>query len=330
MSELVSVIVPIYKVESYLERCINSILMQTYKNLEIILIDDGSPDKCGQICDIYAERDSRIVVIHKDNGGLSDARNVGIKRSKGEYLTFIDSDDWVHETFIEKIINICKAESADLVIAEYLKTADDKFQIIQNDPRCFVFSSEQAMSKMFGEHDITFTIACGKLYRKSLFANISFPLGRKHEDQFTTYKLYFEANRIVYTTDILYFYWQRNDSIMSSKYDLSQRLDLFEAFWERAIFFDKAGYTQLRDRTYKRLFYLDKSIQGHCDFAKQISLYKEFRSKEQKLHRHLRSSRQRISFRIAFELYYLAPGLTNRLINGFKNIRMKLKPASQK
>ena len=129
MQPLVSIIVPIYKVEPYLRRCLDSIVNQTYTNLEIILVDDGSPDGCPQICDMYAAKDNRIVVIHKNNGGLSDARNAGLNICKGIYISFVDSDDWVGRDYIKILVNNAKKEQADIVIEKFIKTNSEGNQI---------------------------------------------------------------------------------------------------------------------------------------------------------------------------------------------------------
>ena len=231
-SPLVSIIVPIYKVEPYLRRCLDSIVNQTYTNIEIILIDDGSPDNCPQICDEYASKDNRIKVIHKMNGGLSDARNSGIDISKGEYISFVDSDDWVDEKYIEILLDLTIKENADIVIGEYTKTQGVILQEKQN-IWTKTYSSKEALIRLFSKNNITFTVSWGKLYKKELFNSIRFPIGKFHEDEFTTYILFYNSTKIVYTSKILYNYYQRAGSIVSTRHPW----DVLEALEQRYLFF---------------------------------------------------------------------------------------------
>lgn len=233
MKPLVSIIIPIYKVESYLQRCVDSVLNQTYTNIEIILVDDGSPDKCPQICDNYAYSDRRIIVIHKKNGGLSEARNTGLDICKGAYISFVDSDDWINEQYIEILLNTAIKENADICIGENIKTNGNlKFKRKRNYTKSF--SSEEALLHLFKKNHTAFAISCGKIYKKSLFDSIRFPIGKFHEDEFTTYILYYNAKKIIYTSEILYYYYQRTGSIASTRHPwdvmdyLEQRYTFFK------------------------------------------------------------------------------------------------------
>ena len=214
MQPLVSIIVPVYKVEPYLRRCLDSIVNQTYTNLEIILVDDGSPDGCPQICDEYAARDKRIVVIHKENGGLSDARNAGLDICKGGYISFVDSDDWVDETYIETLLDLSIKENADIAIGENIRTEGcskpTKKNITIN-----ACHSKEALKHLFSQNHIAFTVSWGKLYKKNLFSTLRFPKGK---DEFTTYILFYKSKKIVYTSEILYYYYQRADSITGNQH----------------------------------------------------------------------------------------------------------------
>ena len=229
---LVSIIIPIYKVEPYLRRCLDSIVNQSYTNLEIILVDDGSPDNCPQICNEYAAKDNRIAVIHKENGGLSDARNVGLDICKGEYISFVDSDDWVDEKYIEILLNLAIKENADIIIGEHARTNGEIPQKEEN--VCTkTYSSKEALIRLFSKNNITFTISCGKLYKKELFNSIRFPIGKFHEDEFTTYILFYNSKKILYTCQILYYYYQRAGSIVSTRHPW----DVLEVFEQRYLFF---------------------------------------------------------------------------------------------
>ena len=214
---LVSIIVPIYKVEPYLRRCLDSIVNQTYTNLEIILVDDGSPDCCPQICDEYAARDKRVVVVHKENGGLSDARNAGLDICKGEYISFVDSDDWVDEGYIEKLLSFTQKENADIAIGENNRTEGCSEPSKEN-ITIMAYTPKEALMHLFSQNHIAFTVSWGKLYKKNLFSTLRFPKGKFHEDEFTTYILFSKAKKIIYTSEILYYYYQRSGSIVSSRH----------------------------------------------------------------------------------------------------------------
>ena len=166
---LVSIIVPIYKVESYLRRCLDSVVSQTYTNLEIILVDDGSPDGCPQICDEYASKDSRIIVIHKENGGLSDARNVGLDICKGEYISFVDSDDWINNHYIEKLLSAAETVKADIAVASCKYISDNPLyseRTFPMDPG--EINYDDILREIFGRQNPSFVAACIKLFNHNL------------------------------------------------------------------------------------------------------------------------------------------------------------------
>lgn len=238
MNFLISIIVPIYKVEPYLRRCLDSIVNQTYTNLEIILVDDGSPDNCPQICDEYAAKDKRIVVIHKENGGLSEARNAGLDICKGDYISFVDSDDWVDEKYIEILLDLVIKENADIAIGEYTKTNGET---INKSVWTKTYSSKDALIRLFSKNHITFTVSWGKLYKKELFNSIRFPIGKFHEDEFTTYILLYNSAKIVYTSEIFYNYYQRVGSIVSTRHPW----DVLEVFEQRYLFFKEKNEKDL-------------------------------------------------------------------------------------
>lgn len=242
---LVSIIVPIYNVEPYLRRCLDSIVNQSYTNLEIILVDDGSPDGCPKICDEYANKDNRIVVIHKENGGLSSARNSGLDICKGEYISFIDSDDWVSPKYIDILLKNLLDNKADLAIANYTKTskpyileAPEKKRIIPE-----ILQPIQAVKKLWSTDAIAFGTAWAKLAKISLYQNIRFPEGLIHEDDYTSYKLLYTSSRTVFLRISLYYYFQRNDSIMGSIKSSSIRA--LKAHVERYQFFKKKQEKEL-------------------------------------------------------------------------------------
>ena len=244
---LVSVIVPVYNVEKYLVRCVDSILKQSYNNLQIILVDDGSNDKSALICDEYTKKDSRILVIHKNNGGLSEARNVGIDDAKGDYICFIDSDDFVRETYVKDLLSIILEYNADIAVCLFEKGNSDRFKDIidENQPNIIVLNNIEALNKLYDEVlNVSMIVVWNKLYSKNLFNKIRFPIGKIHEDEFTMPKLLFEADKIVIINKKDYYYFQSPNSIMRSEFKIN-RLDALEAFEERINLFNKKGLNEL-------------------------------------------------------------------------------------
>ena len=234
MNSLISIIVPIYNVEKYLDKCIDSIINQTYTNLEIILVDDGSPDNCPRICDQWALKDQRIIVIHKPNGGLSDARNVGIDMAKGEYYFFLDSDDWIRKDAIQILYSLLNEKDADISCCGVeLKDEEGMSLSKWSDENCpTLMDSDQSMEQYLSKISIG-SIAWNKLYKAELFEEIRYPVGRLHEDEFTTWKLIFKSHRIAYTPECLYYYVQRKGSIVNSGISIKHldELSAMEELW---------------------------------------------------------------------------------------------------
>lgn len=241
----VSIIVPIYNVEDYLADCLESLIHQTYRDIEIVLVNDGSTDNSLTICENYKKRDQRIKLYTKTNGGLSDARNYGLDRSQGELVTFVDSDDYLSIDSIACLVNALGETESDIAIASFYYDKDGRVHPSNQEGEFQeVFSSREVMERIDVSEKIpsvTYIISWAKLYRKHLFETIAFPAGKIHEDEFTTYKLYLEANRIVYINTPLYFYRQRSNSITQSRYTLS-RLDGLEALEERELYLKERGY----------------------------------------------------------------------------------------
>ena len=216
MEELISIVVPIYKVENYIDKCIESIINQTYKNVEILLIDDGSPDNCPKICENYSKKDSRIKVYHKENGGLSDARNYGIERSKGKYICFIDSDDFVHEKFIEILYKNIKKYNADISICHHYKFKDySETNNYLPKEETEVYTGLEMLNNLYDNY-LNNIVAWNKLYKRKLFDKIRYPKGKKLEDAYIIHKLYNNSKKVVITNLELYYYIQRDNSIMGT------------------------------------------------------------------------------------------------------------------
>ncbi len=212
MNKLISVIVPVYNVEKHLDRCIESIVNQTYKNLEILLVDDGSPDNCPQKCDDWAKKDKRIRVIHKSNGGLSSARNVGIDAANGEYLNFVDSDDWIATDLFEKVMAIFEDKDPDIVNFNCSRI-NEKGEIYAFTEKVGdgLLTSEEALKELLKGNINNYAI--NKVYKKRVFEGIRFPEGRLWEDMAICYKLLLNSSGIYCCSEPFYFYFTRSDSI---------------------------------------------------------------------------------------------------------------------
>lgn len=221
---MISVIVPVYKVERYLRECVDSILMQTFTDFELILVDDGSPDRCPQICDEYAARDSRVKVIHQANGGLSAARNAGIEIAQGEYLTFIDSDDYVSPAYLQKLYDALIENHAGLSVCLAVWFIDGEPAI---DDCCVekticVMTGREACFSIYRSEEKVANMAWGKLFHRNLFSSIRFPEGKIHEDVAVIPRIVYQAQTVVALAERLYFYRNRLDSITSQAFSIKK------------------------------------------------------------------------------------------------------------
>ena len=233
----VSIIIPVYNVEPYLRQCLDSVLGQTFKNFEVLLVNDGSSDSSGDICREYVEKDSRFHYFEKENGGLSDARNYGIERAQGEYLTFIDSDDFVNEKHLENLFLASRLTNADITIGGFSRFENGTFWLYQDyfsSDSLVSFTSAQAiqhLDSMFDVPFLNFSTAWGKLFKRELFSELRFPYGKYAEDQFIIWKLYLKA-RSIYTFNVDSYVYRINKNGMSSVFSL-KHLDYIEALEER-------------------------------------------------------------------------------------------------
>lgn len=222
--ERISVVVPIYNVEAYLQKSIESILHQTYQNLEIILVDDGATDGCPAVCDAYAATDARVRVIHKENGGLSDARNTGVAAATGDYIGFVDSDDFLKPTMYEKLLSALKETKADIAVCNFACVRADGTAIAERNQHLSikdgVYSSREAVGYLCGEHYEYWVTAWNRLYKAELAKAVAFPKGKIHEDEFTAHLFYDKAEKIAGISEPLYQYVIREDSIMTKKYSV--------------------------------------------------------------------------------------------------------------
>lgn len=251
MNHKVSVIIPIYKVEKQLHRCINSIIQQTYKNVEIILVNDGSPDNCGKIADDYAQLDPRIKVFHKENGGLSDARNYGMTFVTGKFTLFVDSDDWLDINSIKEMVNMGDKYDVDVVQSSYYYAYNDyllydnRYYSIEHPP--ILLDNRTLMLELIRNEKVK-NFAWGKLYKTSLIKDIPFKKGVLFEDVFWAHKVMHKVNRYLILHKPMYFYMQRKDSIVANF--SSRNLDMIKGLKERHDFIE-AFYKELTFESYK-------------------------------------------------------------------------------
>lgn len=237
MDELISVIVPIYNTEKYLVECVESIRKQTYSNIEIILVDDGSTDASIEICDEFAEKDSRVRVFHKENEGVAVARNFGIQQSNGQYVVIVDSDDVAVDKMIEVLYTQIKENDADIAVGNYYiyDESDGNFYyyITEADYCVEVLSPQELIDRQAGAwkwNSTAFMLTTFKLYKKVLFDDVSFTHGRRFDDEASTHRLFLRSKKTVFVNDNLYLYRRRSGSIMRTEFDLSWARDLVEVF----------------------------------------------------------------------------------------------------
>lgn len=236
MEELISIIVPVYNVEKYLEKCVDSIIKQTYKNIEIILVDDGAKDNSGKICDELKEKDNRIKVIHKPNGGLSDARNAGLKIAKGEYIGFVDSDDYIAEDMFETLYNLNKENDSDISIVSYYEIYNGKVIGVRESDKLEILNRTEAIKELLVDAKIQ-SYAWNKLFKRELFENTEFPTNKNFEDIATTLLLFEKANKVVLLENPKYYYVRRDDSIIGVK-NYKTYKDYLDVIYDKFLYLD--------------------------------------------------------------------------------------------
>ena len=317
---LISVIVPVYRVEVYLERCVKSILSQTYKNLEVILVDDGSPDQCPAICDACAEKDARVKVIHQENKGLSGARNAGIDAASGEYLAFVDSDDYVSPHFIEELYQLLQDTGCAIGQCRFSYVKGDGL-VEEGDSAFCIYRGESLMEQLYGpeEKATCFVVAWNKLYRAELFkeTGIRYPEGRIHEDEATTYRLFHEAKKLAFLDRALYGYYTENGGSITSVFS-AKRLQWLTAHEERIAFFKKNGYEKLLPAAYRKL--CDACITFYFRCTEQV---KDAEELKKELRKRLETYRANgaawiaalpLKTRMGYELFSMSPGLYAKML----------------
>ena len=310
MKELISVIIPIYNVEHYLEKSVESVINQSYENLEIILVDDGSTDDSGKLCDKIAKKDERIKVIQKKNGGISDARNVGIEKANGKYLGFIDSDDYIDEFFYETLYAILKKYNSDISMCNYKKVyTDSEENNTESEHKEQVFDSKQALRELllFGKIE---NYVWNKLYKKDVFTKVRYPVGKKMEDLGTTYLTIKNSKTVVVTDYIGYFYRQRKGSIMSNSNSnlIRDTRDMVNKRYNDLILTDKDLINELTINrlTFIKYYYEDigklKDKKILSEFNGEYKFYKEhYKTYKKEIKKTTASKIKKIDFSI---LYY--------------------------
>lgn len=257
MSYKISIIVPNYKTELYIHKCIDSILSQTFKEFELILVDDGSPDRCGEICDEYAKNDCRIKVIHKENGGYSSAINAGLGIAEGEYIGIVDGDDYIDRGMYEALYNLAREYDADVVECNYYKVEKNNIYPARKSAKIQVGDNLFALGR-FIKGDSRPEL-WSKIYKKELFADLRLPYGKIYSDAFIVLKILYILKKYVYTGDCKYFYVQREGSVMSQKAYSIKKLESMEFEEERFYFLkdklnDKSILNLLEYRYFENMF----------------------------------------------------------------------------
>lgn len=249
----VSVVVPIYNVEKYLRRCVDSLLIQTHSNLEIILVNDGSPDNCGMIIDIYEKKDSRIKATHKENGGLSDARNFGMQYVTGDFTIFVDSDDWLHKDMIQELVTCSIKHKADVVQSAFYYAYED-YLLFDNRYHCKgddpTILKNKALMRELVLNDKVKNFAWGKLYRTNLIKDIPFKKGVLFEDVFWAHKVMHRVKKFVLLHEPMFYYFQRSDSIVANY--TTRNLDILKGLMERHKFIEQ-HYSALSNESYRMI-----------------------------------------------------------------------------
>ena len=298
-STLVSVIIPVYNVEQFLNKCVESVLNQTYKNLEIILIDDGSTDESAEKCDILEKRDERIKVIHKPNGGLSDARNAGLNIATGKYYSFIDSDDFVTDDMIESMLNSAQNHSCEIAICNMIRYSE------QSNVKPFYCPVDKEQVLMGNKKFLTLNqpSVCNKLFKAELFEGIRFPKSKYYEDTFVYHELLYRSKNVVLTGKESYWYLERGNSIVGGEQYTDRYFDFIEAVNSRMEFL------------------LQNQVQPYAQEA-CLSLYAAFSNAEKYIRKSMDNEKQFKKARQEFDRAYRYLMKCNRGITVKQKIRL--------
>lgn len=331
----VSIIVPVYNVEKYLEKCIESILAQTFKNIEVILVNDGSSDKSGLICDKYSLIDRRIKVVHKKNTGVSDSRNYGIKVSSGKYIAFIDSDDWVDKEYINILYSNLIKYNADISVCDFIRENNEsKPKQLLKEKKEILFTNIEALNQIYGELYVQMiAVVWNKLYKREIFNDLKFPIDKIHEDEYLTPIALYKCNKIIYTNKQLLHYRDTPNSIMNKKFNV-KRLDYLYVLESRMKFFKE----NMLDELYKKnvCTYLEKVMEFYflvkrSDIENKKNIMKELKNKLSNLNKNLdiklpkKLKIEMVLFKVYPNLYYLMIWITLKIKGYRRDINDKVK-----
>ena len=320
---LVSVIIPVYNVKEYLQRCVESVITQTYSSLEIWLVDDGSTDGSGEICDGYAAKDPRIKVIHKSNGGVSEARNQALDRISGSFVTFVDSDDYVRDDMAASLYSLIESSRADMAVSRIAGGTGSTFDdaLTGPDDAPVIFEKDNVYESLFDESfRELMCAACGKLYRAELFRELRFPVGKGFEDEFTIHHILGQCRRIIISDKSLYYHYKRAGSATGGAYSLKS-LEAVEALEDRYRFFEKKGDNRFiflccRDYLRRVQFHYYSLKKYYPEETERISSIKsDYRKRYNAIKKELK-----ITERIRYGLFIWMPGL-NRFLKSLAGAR---------
>ena len=316
MSDKISVIIPVYKVEAYLDRCGRSVVNQTHENLQIILVDDGSPDRSAAMCDEWATKDNRIQVIHQKNSGLSGARNSGLDVAEGEYVVFVDSDDYIKNTMIEALLQLCTSHQAEVAICDYMRfsgegVTEEQLKISNaKEKKIQVHNQMEAIKQLHGWNGEMYTVAWNKLYKRSLWQGIRYPVGKINEDEFTTYKILYHAKNVVVTNQMYYYYFYNSNSITTNEKYLGN-LDVYQALAERMEMFKQDGHMELVGIVEKVM--LDRIVMRYHK-AKQGNK-PEIMQKLKQYYKQKYKSLSVMKPRMGYRIFYVSPDIYELLLH---------------
>lgn len=312
MNEIISIIIPVYNADKYISRCLQSILKQEFKEYKIYLIDDGSIDNSRDICNNYAEKYKQIEIYHKKNGGAASARNFGIDNAVGEYICFIDADDFIHPQYLKILYNNAKEFSCDVSMCDIYITKDNKILPLREDYNSIqVKSNIEILYDCCKRNKTTVTTPCAKLVKKSLFDDIRYPIGRTYEDLATTHKILYRANKVVISKQQMYYYFMSPGSVMRKQYSILNFNSENLAQEERLVFFRNIGDQELYD---KLLISVQRNrIANYCKCRKYLKSYKKERyslfKKYKANYNAIKQNEISIQDKILFRLFFLLPNV---------------------
>lgn len=325
---LISVLIPVYNVELYLDDCIKSAVEQSYQNIQVILVDDGSTDHSGKICDAWAERDGRICVVHQDNQGVADTRNKAIELAQGEYLAFLDSDDLYHKDYLKVMYNTMQEYDADIVQCSMERFVDEKLpptdgELTQTPAE--VLDARTMNARIYTSGDVEYTVVTNKIYKKKIFDAIRFPSGRIHEDTFTTFRLYYLADRVAVISAKIYYYRRRKSSIMTCEVS-EKNINMLDAFEARMEYYAKIADKQLYCLCMERYLYSATVLYGRV-YKSNKELACVFYSRAEEVYSKMKDNRERIKSHQMLKAYLFLkmPGIYSPVRKGVERGKRVLK-----